>query len=166
MERTARALLDPAFQRRYWAKTQKSDGCWTWTGSKTGSGYGDIRFKGARTGRIYAHRAAWLLAHGGTIPDGLDVCHHCDNRTCVNPKHLFVGTRAANVHDCIRKDRHARGERHGRAVLTARQVRTILARLAGGETHRSIAQDYSVRRETVTKISAGHRWRRLTREAE
>ena len=79
----------------------KGDGCWEWIGSKFQSGYGRIMMQG-RTWR--AHRAA-LLLRGVDIPDGMQACHHCDNRACVRPDHLYVGTAKQNIQDCVKRGR-------------------------------------------------------------
>lgn len=87
---------------RFWAKVDKSTDCWEWMGNiKEDSGYGSI--KNGNT-MDYAHRVSWTL-HFGTIPKGLCVLHKCDNRRCVNPNHLFLGTYKDNVQDMIKKGR-------------------------------------------------------------
>ena len=95
-----------ALEDRFWAKVRKSEGCWTWTGNVNPKhGYGEIQHgpRGAVV-RYRAHRLAWILTHGH-IPNGLVVMHVCDNRTCVNPDHLALGTVAANNLDMLRKGR-------------------------------------------------------------
>lgn len=92
---------------RFWSQVEKTAGCWNWTGALNTHGYGHIRVhsKWAPT-----HRFSWELSNG-LIPDGLSVLHHCDNRRCVRPDHLFLGTALDNV-----RDMHAKGrDRHSRA---------------------------------------------------
>jgi hypothetical protein len=94
--------------QRFWKFVEKSDGCWLWTGQRTPEGYG--RFVVGRTPKKKglnkgAHRFSWELHHGA-IPEGLVVCHHCDNPSCIRPDHLFVGTVSDNTQDMLRKGRH------------------------------------------------------------
>jgi hypothetical protein len=85
----------------FWAKVRRTDGCWEWTGARLHSGYGKL----GRKGRTYvAHRFAWELVNGA-IPDGLFACHRCDNRLCVRPDHLFLGTQKDNIADMLSKGR-------------------------------------------------------------
>lgn len=106
-------------------------GCWEWQGYRGPSGYGVVRLPG-RGKVVRAHRAAWVQANG-PIPDGLVVCHRCDNRACCNPEHLFVDTQEANMADMVTKGR-VRGERHGQARLTDAQVADIRRRYVPGQT--------------------------------
>ncbi len=88
-------------EERFWKNVQKSDGCWEWQGKCTINGYGYIVHNGKG---LLTHRVSWEL-HKGPIPEGLVVCHHCDNRRCIRPDHLFVGTLADNNHDMMAKGR-------------------------------------------------------------
>ena len=98
-------------ETRFWSKVNKTDGCWLWTGYRFHAGYGGFHeSQPKRTVRL-AHRVAWELTNG-LIPDGLHVCHTCDNRSCVRPDHLFLGTNADNVADKVAKGRQAKGEAH------------------------------------------------------
>lgn len=88
--------------QRFFDKVQKTETCWIWTAAIRGkSGYGCLKY---RNKIIDAHRVSWMI-HYGEIPKGLCVCHHCDNRKCVNPNHLFLGSHKDNMQDCSLKGR-------------------------------------------------------------
>jgi len=149
---------------RFWSFVSRSETCWSWTGRKTWSGYGELCAGGKHSKKLRAHRVSWELAFGG-VPGGLCVLHRCDNRLCVRPDHLFLGTRRDNSEDRCLKGRTARGEEVGGARLSAEQVRVIRRLVSEGLTQRTVAQNYGVTRSTVGHICSGKRWRHLGESA-
>lgn len=146
----------------FWSQVDKSggdDACWEWQGPMHKNGYGgayvDLRKMGA-------HRAAWLLTYGEPLPD--HVCHHCDNRRCVNPAHLFAGDAAANQADKWRKGRGLIGERHQNAKLTEDAVRDIRANAIPGDPERGLsafARKYGVKSSTVEMVWHRKVWKHV-----
>jgi hypothetical protein len=102
-----RHLFRPTLEDRFWPNVQKTSGCWNWIGAEQskGRGYGTIG-KDGKT--LRAHRVSWEM-HNGPIPEGLIVCHKCDNPKCVRPEHLFLGTHSDNVADKVAKGRQSKG---------------------------------------------------------
>lgn len=146
----------PGLEELLWAQVQRGgpEECWPWTGSRiTGGGYGRLR-RGRRDKHLLTHRLAWELTNG-PIPEGLRVCHHCDNPPCCNPAHLFLGTDADNSRDMVSKDRHARGQRNHFAKLTEECVRQI--RAAEG-TLTAIGARFGCSPVTVRDIKHGKTW--------
>ena len=131
-------------------------GCHLWIGSLTSQGYGGISRKGKL---LKAHRVVYEI-ECGPIPDGAMLCHHCDNRVCVNPDHLYVGTAQSNVDDMNRRGRNKspKGAKHHAARLTAAQATEIF--YAAG-THESIGDRYGIHPMTVFRIKHGLRWKCL-----
>lgn len=125
-----------------------------WTGTIGAHGYAQVSV-GNKTRR--AHRYAWELTNG-PIPDGLVVCHKCDNPICVNPSHLFLGTSADNTADKVRKGRQAKGEGHGMVRLSVDAVNAIRTRYRRG-LGRQLAAEYRVHLNTIVKIAHGQRRR-------
>ena len=172
---------------RFWAKVNKEgpimprmdSPCWVWTAAKI-AGYGCLRHDEVTH---KAHRIAWTLAHG-SIPHtdayhGICVCHRCDNRACVNPAHLFLGTSGDNNRDKALKGRgnqprgnahgarlhpesRPRGEAHGRAKLTTTQVVEIRARYAaGGATLKQLGALFGVSLGVIEKIINRKTWKHI-----
>ena len=153
-------------QERFESKFSKTDGCWEWTGCKDRCGYGQIKI----AGRMHsAHRTAYQL-YVGIIPDGLCVCHQCDNPSCVRPDHLFLGTNADNMQDCITKGRfkylvrNQAGESNKSAKLTIAQVQTIRAMYKQGVSQRKLAREFGVAQSNISMIVCYQTWRELQPE--
>lgn len=138
---------------RFWSKVEKGSprACWQWTGALSSNGYG-VAFDPQLQATRHAHRVAWLITYGEYPPKGLDLCHSCDNRACVNPNHLFVGTRTDNMQDMARKGRH------GRTVLTPQKVRTIRRLRREGFLLREISAEIGVSVPAVHSVLAGKTW--------
>lgn len=145
-----------SLEERFWEKIKKSDRCWEWTAAKTADGYGRI---GDGNGKnLKSNRASWLLSFG-PIPDGMCVCHKCDNRLCVRPDHLFLGTQQDNVADMIKKNRLARGESRGMSWLKEPQIREIRRIYAEGKlTQTEIAALVGTTSDNISRIVNGRRW--------
>lgn len=141
-------------------------GCWEWTGElQKSSGYGVLDTGNKRNGTrkvLRAHRISWNL-YKGQIPEGLFVCHKCDNRKCVNPDHLFLGTNQDNVNDMISKGRNTRGELVKGSVFKEQDVIKIREMYLSGLTQADIwrAFDKKVTRGTIAKIVRYERWKHV-----
>lgn len=153
------------FEEHFWSRVDKTTGngpngdCWIWTGSIMTNGYGQV----SRLGQHYtAHRMAYILANGETVGPGVDICHSCDVRTCVNPSHLFIGTRADNMRDAVSKGRHAHGEQAPYAKLSEVNVLEIhnLAN-SGSMMQADIAYMFNISVPTVSAIKNKRTWMHL-----
>ena len=160
----------------FWRKVDQSGGpeaCWPYKDACSSSGYGHFTYFPDR--QVAAHRYAYELVNGD-IPEGMSVLHHCDNRACCNPAHLFVGTQQDNLDDARSKGRTLsgdrnpsrvhpdlvlRGERNGHAKLTTDQVRRIRDLLAEGRTQVSLAAEYGVSSAAISHIGQRITWRHL-----
>lgn len=130
------------------------DDCWPWLASTKQGGYGKC---GDERGRVQlTHRVAYQLVNG-PIPEGMVVCHQCDNPRCVNPAHLYLGTQADNLRDMRNKgrDNPPRGARHPKARLTEDLARSIRN---DPRSHRRIARELGIGKSTVGMIKAGITW--------
>jgi hypothetical protein len=131
------------------------DGCWYWLGNLSQTGYGKIYWNRRH---CVAHRVAYEVWRG-VKPAELLVCHSCDNKMCINPDHLFLGTSLDNNRDAIKKGRayKAHGEQHYKAKLTKEQVIEIRS-LFGKEMDITIASKFNVSPQCISGIKKKRRW--------
>lgn len=154
--------LTPRRIRKFFNKVEKlgnESGCHLWIGTWERKGYGTVGI-GAKV-HLRAHRFAYAIAHGGLCSD-LCVLHKCDTNCCVNPAHLFLGTRTDNASDMVQKSRQAKGEKASRTRLKTSDVLEIKRRLALGERQYILAAQFKVHKNTIHSISTGHSWSHLT----
>lgn len=162
-------MNDKTIVPRFWSKVEMGAGCWLWRAAKTSCGYGHIGIGKKRTEN--AQRVAWRLTFGA-IPSGMYVLHHCDNRLCVNPDHLFLGTHRDNMIDMARKGRDAvhanpdtcsqKGEGNGNSKLSTDQVQQIRKLYdTGSWTRLALARKFGVARVTIAGIVTRNKWKHL-----
>lgn len=136
-------------ENRFWARVRKSDDCWEWTSGFDHFGYGRMHVKGSV---VDVHRLSWALANG-PIPEGMCICHKCDNPPCVNPSHLFLGTDADNIHDRDAKGRTQRGMRRTSAKLSDGDVIEIRRAYADGEGNQhELGRSFNVTQQTIWSV--------------
>lgn len=153
-------------QRNFWARVQKGkrNECWEWKLNFHDSGYGLFAFTvgPSKQVNIRAHRISFFMEYGYLPEAPLVVCHTCDNRKCVNPRHLFSGTRRVNNQDMVQKNRQAIGVRIFTAKLNPSKVRKI-RHLSGvkGMTHSELAKMFNVRDCTISSVVNRKFWRHV-----
>ena len=147
----------------------KKEGCWDWSGSVDKGGYAIMSCRKS-CGAEKGHRASYII-HKGPIPNGLHVCHTCDNRICTNPEHLWLGTHQQNNTDKILKGRAnwvpppiKRGSKNGASKLNEDQVKEIRKLLKTGMSHVEIGAKFGVSKGPIGKINRGTHWKHVKEE--
>lgn len=149
-------------EQRFLARCQGTPvkGCWIWSGPvNSSSGYGMCSWYDAGLPHkfISAHVMSYRI-YKGVVPQGAIVMHQCDNRLCVNPAHLELGTQKENMAHCIETRRVAHGERVGGALMTTEKVLELRARHSAGETGRSLSKAFGISEPTVSQIIRRRSW--------
>lgn len=165
---TGRNKNKPAIMKRFWSKVciclhgvECHECCWVWSAGKLHFGHGFFHYTLInKKVTVLAHRFAFLLTYG-TFPKELCICHHCDNPSCCNPEHLFLGTTQDNILDKIRKNRHPFGLSHGMAKLTDEDVYEIFYLQSLGMTQRAIAANLDISQKTVWSVLHRRTWRHV-----
>lgn len=144
------------------AQTWNGTYCLEWTGAIGKHGYGNLRYDHEGVRWHKPHRLAWLIAHG-SIPDGMSVLHHCDNKPCANEEHLFLGTAKDNHDDMRKKRREANpprhvGAQHPEAKLTEQQVTSIRHARSQGAHVKALAKQHGVTHQLISRIARGEIW--------
>lgn len=146
--------------KRFWARVNKDApaGCWEWTGARVPNGYGNISINGRV---VLVHRYSYEIAYNNVLlPPYLLVCHTCDNRKCVNPAHLFLGTHKDNSEDMVKKGRVSKGEALPQSKLTQKQVDDIrVDRAFGRHSQSELARTYGVSQQTISDVLTGKIWK-------
>lgn len=158
LQKAKKPLLTPEI--RFWLKVKKLkklNGCWIWKACRDKNGYGKMT---VNTKDERAHRFSWKI-HFGEIPEKYFVCHKCDNPSCVNPGHLFIGTARDNNRDMIIKKRNGdvRGEKYGASVLTREDVIEIRKWAASKIRHGIIAHNFGVKKTYISNIVQRKTWK-------
>ena len=139
---------------RFWSKVNKGTGCWEWTASLTGGGYGQF-WSDPCSKRVDAHRWIAGVLWGPLVRTDV-VCHRCDNPRCVRPSHLFVGTTGDNIRDMLDKGRGPTGVSNGMSKLTSEQVEDIRVSC---EPRKSLADKYGVSVRHIYALRSGRYWK-------
>ena len=154
-------MMNSQFNKLLSKARTTEDGCMEWIASKNSHGYGKVA--NGIGGWSLAHRVAWEVTNGA-IPLGMEVCHRCDNRACINPDHLFLGTHAENIADCKNKGRAKglAGEANPRNKIS---LSAALEIKASKGPRKELAKKYGVSVHLISRIRAGYAWAHIQTEA-
>lgn len=154
--------FDDKTLERFWSKVNIAgpDDCWEWTALTCKKGYGQFKLYSQQANKK-AHRVSFLFSKGD--PKDLFVCHSCDNKSCCNPNHLWLGTNAENQQDAWKKGivKRREGEDNPNAKLTEEDVRNIRGLIAEGYSNARIARMYNVGKKQIGRIKLGKAWKHI-----
>jgi hypothetical protein len=157
-------MFDQKMIDRFWAKVDKSEECWEWMGACRNFGYGNFWASGKWYG---AHIFSWIV-NFGKIKNDLCVLHECDNPKCVNPKHLWLGTKRDNIYDSINKNRSPQltrefrlGEKNQNSKLCRNDVLKIRKMFENGSTYSEIKNFFPVSVSTIYNIKSKKTWNHI-----
>jgi uncharacterized protein YerC len=139
--------------KNFWSKVDKTKDCWEWKAYKDKKGYGKFNLNG---NTVRTHRVSWILTYGN--PGNLCVLHKCDNPSCVNPEHLFLGTYDDNNKDRNKKGRQAKGVNIKNSKLNELDIPVIRKKISNGESYRKIAKDYGISHVQIVYIKNKKTW--------
>ncbi len=149
----------------FWNKVNvlEDDKCWEWTASRRPQGYGQLNINRKL---YYAHRISWQIANQKSVPKGIQVLHSCDNRKCVNPSHLWLGSQKDNIRDMVAKGRNnpwsPKGEAHPMARLCEGEVKAIRLLYATGKyTYNELSKKFDINQGHVGNIVNGKIWKHI-----
>lgn len=139
----------------FWSKVNKTDNCWEWTGATYPTGYGVAN---CYSRGLVAHRLSWIITNGN-IPEGKFICHHCDNRLCVRPDHLFLGNYLLNRRDADSKGRMPKGELVWNAKLNWDIVKNMRRNYIRGVTSYAVlSRKYGIDKSAIHSVISGKTW--------
>lgn len=152
---SVKSRYEKTYKERFFEKidVKGPDDCWLWKGSKDQKGYGIFRDTPAHT--IRSHRYMYMLELG-EIPEKMLICHKCDNPSCVNPAHLFIGTDADNMIDMVKKNRHSSGKWDNKL-----RVDDILDVRASNRSRKELAKFYGVSVSAIEMIKMRKNWKHI-----
>ena len=140
---------------QFYERINKTETCWLWTGTVANNGRGVFKINNKLK---QAHRISYEV-HFGEIPQGLLVCHKCDNGLCVNPEHLFLGTQQDNINDCVNKNRNAKGSKNWNTKLNEEKVKMIrTADFSERGSKAKISRELGISQTALNYVISGKNW--------